>query len=174
MDIRNVCRGRCQMCGDCPNFISVSGQVRCDYCDCPPTKHVKINSSGQGAPNLAQSFQARAAQPELPSPSSQTNVVTTMAPANVASEDESKVRSSRRQSRGSRSRSPVSDKSLVVFNLNFSTRAHDVERRFEVFGRIEKFELLRTLDGRSQGFGFVHFRSANVSLLFNVNVVPRL
>ena len=42
-DIRNVNRGRCQSCECCSNFISMSGLVLCDYCGCPPAKHLKLS-----------------------------------------------------------------------------------------------------------------------------------
>ena len=41
-DIRNVNRGRCQSCESCNNFISLSGLILCDYCGCPPARHLRL------------------------------------------------------------------------------------------------------------------------------------
>lgn len=41
-DIRNISRGQCKACGDCEGFLTVSGQVRCDYCGCPPAHHENL------------------------------------------------------------------------------------------------------------------------------------
>ena len=38
-DIHNLLRGKCLACKECPEFISVSGRVLCDYCGCPPARH---------------------------------------------------------------------------------------------------------------------------------------
>ena len=41
-DIRNVSRGRCLSCDECPKFVSLSGRVLCDYCGCPPARHQQV------------------------------------------------------------------------------------------------------------------------------------
>ena len=42
-DIRNVTRGQCQSCNGCDGFLSVSDQIICDYCGCPPARHENLD-----------------------------------------------------------------------------------------------------------------------------------
>ncbi len=49
LDVLRVPRGRCHACEWCPKFISVSKRVLCDYCGCPPAKHLNLsNGSSSG------------------------------------------------------------------------------------------------------------------------------
>ena len=38
-DCRGNKRGRCLVCIECKEFESWERNIRCAYCDCPPTKH---------------------------------------------------------------------------------------------------------------------------------------
>ena len=39
-DIAGCLRGQCLSCSECPAYICLSGRVLCDYCGCPPARHV--------------------------------------------------------------------------------------------------------------------------------------
>ena len=39
-DIAGYLRGQCLSCNECPAYICLSGRVLCDYCGCPPARHV--------------------------------------------------------------------------------------------------------------------------------------
>jgi len=44
-DVLNILRGNCLSCTECPAFICLSGRVLCDYCGCPPAKHLRIEEN---------------------------------------------------------------------------------------------------------------------------------
>jgi len=47
-DVQGVKRGKCQMCKECPQFLSVSDSIVCNYCGCFPTKHENKGTSNIG------------------------------------------------------------------------------------------------------------------------------
>lgn len=75
-DIHNLLRGKCLACKECPEFISVSGRVLCDYCGCPPARHhreeqesaesadsgLNSNPTGEPGPSRPQPQPAASAQ----------------------------------------------------------------------------------------------------------------
>jgi hypothetical protein len=42
LDVLRVPRGHCLACEWCPEFISLSRRVICEYCGCPPAKHKNL------------------------------------------------------------------------------------------------------------------------------------
>lgn len=39
LDVKGNRRGRCLVCIECREFTAWAKNIRCAYCDCPPTKH---------------------------------------------------------------------------------------------------------------------------------------
>ena len=43
LDCKGNRRGRCLLCNECQLFTPWAKNIRCAYCDCPPTKHENIS-----------------------------------------------------------------------------------------------------------------------------------
>ena len=43
LDCKGNRRGRCLLCSECQVFTPWAKNVRCAYCDCPPTKHENVS-----------------------------------------------------------------------------------------------------------------------------------